>query len=978
MADLLARLQAALADRYTIERELGRGGMATVYLARDLKHHRLVAIKVLRPELAAALGPERFLREIETAAGLNHPHILPLHDSGEAAGFLYYVMPFVEGETLRDRLNRERQLSLDEALQITRDVADALSYAHSHDVVHRDIKPENLLLEAGHAVVSDFGIARAIHAAGARTLTGTGLALGTPAYMSPEQAAGERALDGRSDIYSLGCVLYEMLAGEPPFTGPTAESILHQHLAAEPPRVTGIRAGVPEGIGQAIRRALAKTPADRFPTALAFAEAVRVAVPGVPVPAVLRRVPGRRALRLAGVAVVLVFGIGVARVLVHPGSHGALDPNLVAVAPFNVLDPKLALWREGLVDVLSRNFDGAGALRMVPPSIAIKRSSPHADAATAAELGRHTGARLVVFGTLTSEGPDSVRLTAGVVDARSGRLVSDVERRDLSDRMNRLADSLTIALLRALGELPSGGLPRLSSVGTVSLPALKAFLQGEQYFRRTVFDSALASYEHAIALDTAFALAWRRMSNVLGWTRVGSDIARVYTLRAAGLNRGLAPRDSILIVAESLFAALITSSADRAWRAHQARLFGTLDEATRHYPDDREVWNALGEARFHLHQVGRTNPEDVLDPFDRAIALDSGFGPGYFHPIELAFGLGRPEAARRYMRAYLAGTPTDVDESGLRLAEQLVTHPGAWPPALERAVDTTPANLLYIAGNLLKTWPDSAETAVRLAKKLATSRRSGIRPFDDQAFRGRVLAGELAYRGHLHDAYAVGGGPGDLIATMAPLGGVPAESAAALFRRWLADPPLREPPNPEPSGFHVALFSALPWWAARRDTSSLAAFGRRLETLTQGRSNADLKPWFDYGSAAARAYLALARADTSEATRRFAALPDTICPCPFDEIVAAQLLAAAGRDRAARRVFEGQPDLRSIVMPVSGVVRGLWQLQRARAEERVGERERAITDYRYVADLWRNADPELQPYVEEAKTALKRLGGERR
>ncbi|HEX4627454.1 MAG TPA: serine/threonine-protein kinase, partial [Gemmatimonadales bacterium] len=216
MADLLARLRAALSGRYTIERELGRGGMATVYLAQDRKHHRQVAIKVLKPELAAALGPERFLQEVDIAAGLTHPHILPLHDSGDADGFLYYVMPFVEGESLRRRLIREKQLPVDEALRMAQQVAGALGYAHSHNVVHRDIKPENILLSEQEAVVADFGIAQAITTAGGPRLTDIGIVLGTPAYMSPEQAAGERTLDGRSDIYSLGCVLYEMLAGEPP------------------------------------------------------------------------------------------------------------------------------------------------------------------------------------------------------------------------------------------------------------------------------------------------------------------------------------------------------------------------------------------------------------------------------------------------------------------------------------------------------------------------------------------------------------------------------------------------------------------------------------------------------------------------------------------------------------------------------------------------------------------------------------------
>jgi len=217
MADILDRLEAALAERYRIERELGSGGMATVYLAEDLKHHRQVAIKVLRPDLAAVLGSYRFLREIEIAAKLTHPHILPLHDSGEADGFLYYVMPYVAGESLRDRLNREKQLPIDDSLKLASEVADALGFAHEHNVIHRDIKPENILLEAKHAVVADFGVARAIEEAGQTRLTETGIAIGTPAYLSPEQASGERELDGRSDIYALGCVLYEMLAGEPPF-----------------------------------------------------------------------------------------------------------------------------------------------------------------------------------------------------------------------------------------------------------------------------------------------------------------------------------------------------------------------------------------------------------------------------------------------------------------------------------------------------------------------------------------------------------------------------------------------------------------------------------------------------------------------------------------------------------------------------------------------------------------------------------------
>ncbi|MBI2614768.1 MAG: serine/threonine-protein kinase [Gemmatimonadetes bacterium] len=268
------RLARALAHRYRIERELGQGGMATVYLGHDLKHDRPVALKVLRPELAAILGGERFLQEIKVTAKLQHPHILTLHDSGEAEGLLFYVMPFVEGESLRDRLTRERQLSVDDAVRIATQVANALDYAHRHSVIHRDIKPENVLLEDGQAMVADFGIALAVYAAGGRRLTETGLSLGTPHYMSPEQATGERELDARSDIYSLGSVVYEMLAGEPPHTGPSAQAILTKIITEDPRPLTEVRRTVPPHVAAAVAQALEKLPADRFATAMQFADAL--------------------------------------------------------------------------------------------------------------------------------------------------------------------------------------------------------------------------------------------------------------------------------------------------------------------------------------------------------------------------------------------------------------------------------------------------------------------------------------------------------------------------------------------------------------------------------------------------------------------------------------------------------------------------------------------------------------------------------
>ncbi len=301
MADAFPRLKAALADHYMIERELGAGGMATVYLARDLKHDRPVAVKVLRPELAAVLGAERFLREIRLTAQLQHPHILTLIDSGEADGFLYYVMPYVEGESLHQRLAREGQLPLDEALRITRAIASALDFAHGHGVIHRDIKPENIMLHEGEPMVADFGIALAVSTAGQERLTETGISLGTPAYMSPEQTTGEAKLDGRSDQYSLACVLYEMLAGEPPYTGPTAQAIIAKRLTEPIPHLGTVRRVSP-AVEAAVTKGLAKTPADRFATAGAFAAALTAG----------STLPPHARWRSAGVALAVIIISGAA------------------------------------------------------------------------------------------------------------------------------------------------------------------------------------------------------------------------------------------------------------------------------------------------------------------------------------------------------------------------------------------------------------------------------------------------------------------------------------------------------------------------------------------------------------------------------------------------------------------------------------------------------------------------------------------
>jgi serine/threonine-protein kinase len=421
-------LQSALGDRYTVTRELGRGGMATVYLAEDAKHGRQVAIKVLHPELAAALGTARFLREIETAAQLSHPHILSLHDSGEADGFLYYVMPYVEGESLRDKLQREEQLPVEEALAIATEVADALSFAHSQGVVHRDIKPENILLSGGHALVADFGIARAVTQAGGERLTETGLAIGTPDYMSPEQAGGEDALDGRSDQYGLACVVYEMLAGAPPFTGPTPQAVLARHAVDPVPPIRTIRATITEAIDAAVRRALAKQPSGRYPTATGFADALR-AKPATTHPWRVRGAVLAATVVAAIIAVVMLRGGGGAA----PAPAVPLDTNLIAVMPFRIsaADSSLQYLREAIPQLLELTFGGkrTAFATVDPATIAIAWESAVSDGQVDLEEGKHVeiarrfGAGLALRGAVVGS-REALQVMGALRDVRTGEEVT--------------------------------------------------------------------------------------------------------------------------------------------------------------------------------------------------------------------------------------------------------------------------------------------------------------------------------------------------------------------------------------------------------------------------------------------------------------------------------------------------------------------------------------------------------------------------
>jgi tetratricopeptide (TPR) repeat protein/tRNA A-37 threonylcarbamoyl transferase component Bud32 len=569
LTDALSRLTEALASQYAIERELGRGGMATVYLARDLKHHRRVALKVLRPELTNALGPDRFLQEIEIAAQFAHPHIVPVFDSGEAGGFLYYVMPYVVGESLRSRLVREGQLPVEAAVEIACEVANALAYAHAQGIVHRDIKPENILLAEGHAMVADFGIARAITAMVASTderLTGVGFALGTPLYMSPEQAAGHPHLDGRADVYSLGCVLYEMLAGEPPFIGPTPQAVISKHAQESPQPLSMKRAGLPAQVEQAVRKALYKLPADRFAGAAEFAAALpRHPTPQTPTVPVQVRRPAWQSRHISRATWALVGALTLAGALVATAfsrrTAPTLDASLYMVLPFRHRAQSVPMLLNGdqceslLHDALGR-WRG---VQMVDPlwvADARSRRGSSSSIKDGVAIARERRAGRVVMGEVW-QFKDTIYVRGLLYDAAGQRLVKEQSVRiapDLSDAQSRfqeLADSLLIGGGLASGVPPRGG-------GRLSLPAWHAFQDGYAALQRWDLDSAKARLKRALAIDPTYAMAQLWLAQVLAWSGDDAKSWRSFAAGALASGDSLAPRDrhvaeGMLALAESRF-----------------------------------------------------------------------------------------------------------------------------------------------------------------------------------------------------------------------------------------------------------------------------------------------------------------------------------------------------------------------------------------------------------------------------------------
>jgi len=618
-----------------------------------------------------------------------------------------------------------------------------------------------------------------------------------------------------------------------------------------------------------------------------------------------------------------------------------LDPNLLAVAPFDVFDRKLELWHEGLVDVLSRKLDGAGPFRTVSPTVVIRHWTKRPDRASAKALGVRTGAGFVVFGQLLMAGPDSVRLGAALVDTRKGRTLVEVERADQADRIDRLVDSLSVDVIRTLTPTTSGAHVQLHSVGTKSLAALKAFLQGERLFRRFALDSAIANYDRAIALDTTFALALRRANLARGWN---DQNGAPYAARAVLFNHGLGPRDSLLVAADSSGSLMFLPGARRT--------FAILEEAARRYPEDPEIWYQIGEARFHAGFVAGQTWSDARAAFDRAIALDSAFAPAYIHPVEIALNDNDAGAALRYVRGYLAVSSVIPDAGGMRLLGELLDPARPRPPDFDRELEGASPPALYHLALAVQSWPDSNEIQLQVARRAAASARGSGNVV--RVYR-LMLPSALIHRGHLQEAQSIVGNRfGMAFMELAGMGAIPRDTVDSVVARWFQhadDQDFLYFPWFAEGPCYRTLDAAL-WWAARKDTASLQGLVRRDRPA----------PAF------ARAALALARGDTTLALSRFLAIPDSLCPDARRlREMKFRLLAAAGRGSEAAAVFDSSHDRHVPLV-----------LDRARLAERLGDRPTAIKYYQFVVQAWLHADPELQPYVAEARTALERLGGEPR
>jgi len=638
MSDLQQRLSDGLSGRYTIQRELGEGGMAVVFLAHDVKHDRNVAVKVLRPEISAEIGAERFLREIKLAAGLTHPHILPVYDSGDADGLLFYVMPNMEGRSLRERLDKERQLPLDESLRIAREVATALDYAHRHSVIHRDIKPENILLHEGNAMVADFGIGKALSKN--KSITQTGMSVGTPAYMSPEQASGDIDVDGRSDLYSLGCVLYEMLTGETPFTGPSAQAIIAKRFVSPIPKVQVMR-DVPDVVDAAVAKALARTPVDRYPNAADFASRLKQIMQdggGAP-----QRTPDSQ--------------------------KSATVRKAIAVLPFTNMsaDPENEYFSDGMTEEIINAIGRVPGLQVASRSSSFAFKGKQVDLR---EVGEKLGVGSILEGSVRKIG-NKIRITAQLVNVESGQnLWSDAYNRQLED-VFEIQEEIARAIVEAL-KLRLASSDEQLVVPAKNLEAYNLYLKGRFFYHRgsqQALRKSIEFFQRVLLLEPGYARAYAGTADC--WCRLADDWmapAEAYPQAKAMALRGLESEPDLAEAISAL--GKVHGWYEWDFKAAEQQLRRAVSLA----PNDAEVHYAfgtvlptvglLGEAIAEMRKALALNPLDptyarwvarfllyagdysgAVAQGEKIMELDESYFLAYLDLGSAHLGLGQPERA---------------------------------------------------------------------------------------------------------------------------------------------------------------------------------------------------------------------------------------------------------------------------------------------------------------------------------------------
>jgi len=924
--------------------------MATVYLAEDLKHHRKVAVKVLLPELAAALGADRFLREIEIAARLDHPHILPLYDSGEAGGFLFYVMPYVEGESLRDRLDREKQLPLEDALQIAREVADALAYAHRQDIVHRDVKPENIMLSGGHARMADFGIARAMSAAGSGRLTSTGLAIGTPVYMSPEQATGSSEVDGRSDLYSLGCVLYEMLAGIPPFTG-TAETIVRQHLLVEPPPISSLRPAVPPQVAAALARALAKTPADRYSPVGHFAEALRpVAMGGTtaPVPAAA---PVRRwsARRIGGIAALLLLAALALMRVVHQGPWASLiskgmiaNRERVILADFENRTAESSAGAT-VTELMRIGLSRSQAVSLVDPGqvgrileMMARDAAKGLPASVALEAAERDGIRAVISGEVVAVG-NRITLTARMVAVGGRVLVAESENASSLEELTGAVDRLSGRLREKFGETLStiDASQPLDKVTTGSIKALRVFSQGLQAYNQGDNARAVQLIEEALREDTTFAMAYRKLAILLSNEGENRSRAVWAASRAYEYRDRLTAREKYLVIAA--YHSVVTGNTDQQISAYRT----LLDQ----YPDDTYALNNLGVVYNGLRDFQKS-----VEYYGRALAIDSTFSL-HFSNLSSALGtLKLFDSAEVIARKFERRFPTNPD---VKLAYTInAANRGDYDSAavLVKGLLADQKGTVYWEAIAYEWWGHL------------------------DALRGQLASGRRQWREALRITADRGMGGAYVLRTARRALGERFLLAAPAAGRRLLDSALTRypfdklPPLDRPYG-NLAMA-----YAASGDIPRAKALMAEYERTPEADHATDAERW-GHG---ARGVIALSEGRTEAAVAEFRQLDagNSCATCGYPWL--ARAFEQAGNTDSAEAYYRKFVDTPSSELwyDDAHLVHALQSL--GAIYETRGDKTRALEAYSRLTKLYRNADPEFKPVYQQAHTAMVRLTAEPR